>query len=363
MSTLTFDMASCVRASAKDSQCTKCLDICPVQTITFKDNIPTFTPSACVDCAGCVGICPTSAFATEFNTTSFMFDFLESDETLISCKKNVPCISALPPESLLSLAMLSQKPLTLDMGHCANCDIKTPLLSQIDANVKEVNYILQTMHLTDKALVQEEVAYQKEEENTPEPSRRALFGKLNLKGAAQAQAEFDKAVEDQEEKIFTVDSQTAAKIKEKKLTDKRKFLFLAARKVEKPTKMATLDETKLSFVSQKIIDNSCTNCQICYRICPTGALSSNARQSFINFEASLCVKCALCHDVCQSDSITLAPTFNPTEFFSPSVEKLAEFSVIRCDECSTYFTSLKGERFCMRCQVEEDEARSLHGEF
>ena len=161
MSTLTFDVSSCVRASAKDSQCTKCLDICPVETIAFKDNIPTFTPAACVDCAGCVGICPTSAFATEFNSTSFMFDFLENDETLISCKKNIPCISALSTESLLSLAMLSQEAITLDMGHCENCEIKKPLQAQIDANTHEVNYLLSTMHLSQKHLVQKNIAYNK----------------------------------------------------------------------------------------------------------------------------------------------------------------------------------------------------------
>ncbi len=117
---LAFELASCVRATSKLSECTKCVESCPVNTIEIVENIPLFTPSACVDCGGCVGACPTEAFSlANFSTVEFFFDMLEESEPLISCKKNIPCIATLSVEHLISLALASDKPVQLDLGHCA----------------------------------------------------------------------------------------------------------------------------------------------------------------------------------------------------------------------------------------------------
>jgi len=119
-------------------------------------------------------------------------------------------------------------------------------------------------------------------------------------------------------------------------------------------------EADIGFVSQKFIDERCTNCQICYRICPTGALSSNGRFSLINFDAMLCVKCHLCHDVCEPGAIHLQPGFEMRELFEPTQRTLATFSIKRCNECGNPFTYLGGEQTCPRCLVEEEEAMFLH---
>jgi ferredoxin len=121
-----------------------------------------------------------------------------------------------------------------------------------------------------------------------------------------------------------------------------------------------LPEEDVSFVSQKFIDDSCTNCQICYRICPTGALSSNSKFSMINFDAMLCVKCHLCHDACEPNSIHLQAGFEIKEFFEPTQRTLASFTIKRCNECGNNFTYTDGEQTCPRCLVEEEEAMFLH---
>ena len=108
------------------------------------------------------------------------------------------------------------------------------------------------------------------------------------------------------------------------------------------------------------MDEKCTNCQICYRICPTGALSSNGKFSLINFDAMLCVKCHLCHDVCESDAIHLQEGFEIKELFEPTQRTLATFNIKRCNECGGYFTYKGGEKICPRCKTEEDEAIALH---
>jgi Fe-S-cluster-containing dehydrogenase component len=149
-------------------------------------------------------------------------------------------------------------------------------------------------------------------------------------------------------------------MREKTLPNKRKLLYMALKRVDKTEVFETIGEENLSFISQKVIDKSCDNCSICYRICPTGALQTDRRSTFINFDTLLCVKCRLCHDVCEKDSIQL-DNFNTKSFFQPKIDELIKFSMMRCEECSNYFTYLGGEVFCPRCKIEEEEAKSLWG--
>lgn len=358
---LNFDLSSCVRASSKLSECTKCVEICPVETIEIADNIPTFTPSACVDCGGCVGICPTEAFAlNDFSTVDFFFSILEEEEKLISCKKNTPCLSVLSVEHLLSLALGSDEPIKLDLSHCHNCEIKDPLFAQIEKNIEETNFILSSFSpkelITDGVRYEEEVVTQEEEVS----SRRSFLGNVSLKGAAKQKAAFDEAIVSDEQKFFEIDNSVIAGIKDKKLPNKRKILFTTLKRTEKPKNYEILPEEEVSFVSQKFVTESCTNCQICYRICPTGALSSDGKFSLINFDAMLCLKCRLCHDVCEPDAIELQSGFEIKEFFEPTQRTLATFNIKRCNECGSYFTYTGGEQICPRCQLEEEEAMTLH---
>ena len=142
MGKLQIELGSCVRASSKYSDCTLCADACPVSAITYHDNILSLE-DACIDCGGCIGVCPTEAISlNDFNTLDFIFDFLKSDEKLISCKKNIPCLATLSVENLISLALLSEEENILDVGHCQSCDIKEPLFELIQNNIQEANQFL-----------------------------------------------------------------------------------------------------------------------------------------------------------------------------------------------------------------------------
>ncbi|SFV64594.1 Ferredoxin [hydrothermal vent metagenome] len=355
---LKFDVSSCVRATSKLSECTKCVDICPVNIIEIVDNIPSFIPSSCVDCGGCVGVCPTEAFSlSNFSTVDFFFELLEDKDKLISCKKNVPCLASLSVEHLISLALASEESISLDMGHCAKCEIREPLQAQIEANIEEANFILSSF--SDKELISSDIQYQPEsiDEDSDEVSRRDFF---SLKGAVKQKDTFDKVIIEDELKLFDIDDTVIEKIKNKTLPNKRKILLTTLKRTTKPDKYEVLPENDVSFVSQKFVDESCTNCQICYRICPTGALSSDNKFSVINFNSMLCVKCHLCHDVCEPDSIQLQNGFEIKEFFEPSQRTLASFDIKRCNECGGHFTYQGGEQMCPRCKVEEDEALTLH---
>jgi len=360
---LHLEIASCVRATSKFSNCTKCIDACP-ESIQLVDNLPSFSNNTGVEAASCVGVCPTEAFSlSDFSTTEFFFSFLESKIRLISPKFNVPCLSVLSVEHLISLALASEEEITLDLS---SYDADSILFEQIEVRIEEANFVLSSfskktlLSNVDAPIIAEEKPADVENEKEDVSDRRSFLGNASLKGVVKHKMTFDEAVEADELKTFQLDAAIIAKIRAKNLPDKRKILFTTLKHAGVPDSFEVLAEEDVSFTSQKFVDDTCTNCQICYRICPTGALSSDGKFSLINFDSMLCVKCRLCHDVCEPNAIQLQAGFEIKEFFEPTQRTLATFDIKRCNECGNNFTYTGGEQACPRCMIEEEEAMFLH---
>lgn len=357
---LIFDPAKCVRSHSKTSQCRLC-EQATQKTVRIEERLPVFTKGTGIEGAAAVGACPVEAFSlSDFSTTEFFFSFLESPVRLVSPKLNVPCLSVLSVEHLIALALASDEPVVLDI---AAYEPGTHLYDVILSRIEEANFVLESisrkrLQFNDKPsdLSKEETA----EKNDGADRRAFLRGSASLEGIAAHKRAFDEAVEADEIFESRLDTETIARIKQKQIPDKRKILFSVLKHASKPDHFEVLAEEDISFVSQKYVDESCTNCQICYRICPTGALSSDAKFSLIGFDAMLCVKCRLCHDVCEPDALHLQPGFETKEFFEPTHRTLAMFTIKRCHECGNPFTYFEGEIVCPRCKIEEEEALFLH---
>jgi len=174
------------------------------------------------------------------------------------------------------------------------------------------------------------------------------------------QLENEVQASDETLKVNKVSNEDIAKIKQKTIPDRRSLLSMAMKRAGVPSVYHTIDIDDISFISQKDLDEaSCTNCQMCYRICPTGALSSDYKNSIINFNPLACVQCHSCHDVCEPNSLTKRKTFALSSFFEPKIETLVRFDIKRCNECGIPFAYRGGEVLCKRCRIEEEEAREL----
>jgi len=363
MSLLTLDIASCVRTTNKFSECNACVTACPVETIVITEQLPSFIPNDCVGCGGCLAACPSSAYALDdFNPINYIFSYLEVEAEDISCKRDaIPCLAALSVEEILSMSLLSSKKILFDKSHCAECDIAKVNLGIIEDRVEEVNFLLEAMSV-DKTVRFESV--EKLDNEQSEVDRREFLSKLSVKEAIHVKQKFDNSVEalDEELKEHFTSAKDIQKIRNKAVPDSRKLLKMAMKRAGVPENFHIIEGEDISFISQKILDEeSCTNCQMCYRICPTGALSSDMNGSYIAFDAFSCIKCASCHDVCEPNSLTLKPTFNLKELFEPAKETLVKFNLKRCDECGMPFVYRGGEMMCTRCRIEEEEAHELWG--
>lgn len=364
MAGVTLNAASCVRAASKASVCTHCEVICPTGAINITEMLPSINQSACVGCGGCVGVCPTEALSLDgFSATAFFFEFASQEESLLSCRKDLPCISVLNVEHLIALASLKGE-IVLDMGHCEGCEIASTCEPQIRSNAEEADYLLEAIQSGARVSMQD-IAYEKSEHDAASSGdRREFLSSMNIKNAIKAKSDFEREVEvTTDERVHhTLDDADIVQMRTKKLSDKRKLLFTALKRVEVPSEFHVIEADALSFTSQKLLDQErCTACQMCYRVCPTGALSSDMKNSKIDFDAMMCVKCHLCHDVCEPDCLTLSPSYNVKELFKPQLQRLATFKIRRCDECGTPFASMHGEKLCYRCNIEEQEARDLWG--
>ncbi len=349
-----LDPSRCVRYFSKFSECKNCEEICPENAIKTKESALEIYQDRCVSCGGCVGVCPTEALTlTNLNITNFFFEFLKSEDDVISCKTNFVCLSALNAEYLISLALI--KDFTLDLGHCEYCEIKDKCYPKILENIEETNYVLST--ISQKKIKEKKLGLTKEETS----NRREFFNIFSLKGALKAVKDVEDEVKALNNPQIKLPTHQAKAIREKNIPDKRKVLFTVLKKLKKPSEYKYLENEYLTFISDKTIDDTCDNCSICYRVCPTAALSVNRKFSKIYFDPMLCVRCHLCHDVCEKRSIKLSEYFDTKEFFDSSQKVLKAFKVVRCEECGNHFTYFGGERVCNRCKIEEQEAKDLWG--
>lgn len=357
---LAFNTGSCIRSLSVESACNKCEISCPTSAIVVEDRLPSINFSACVGCGACVGVCPSEAlYLDDFSTTDFFFDFVADEENLLSCRKNVPCISLLSVEHIISMAVL-KKEIVFDMGHCDGCEIAPKCKALILSNYEEATYLLEAME-SDAQIRLENIAFEDEKK---ESDRRSFLNAVNLKTVAKAKHSIESEVKKASDELvaYSLQKEDIALLKRKVIPDRRKIFFTAIKRVQTPSIFHIVDATEVTFTSQKIMDEAaCTACQMCYRVCPTGSLTSNVKNSKIDFDPLLCIKCHICHDVCEPDAIKLSKSYNIKEFFEPQMQNLISFSVKRCDECNVIFSTNSNDKLCYRCKIEEQEARDLWG--
>ena len=363
MSLLLFDATKCVRATNKLSTCKACEEVCAVETIRIDSQLPNFVPNECVGCGGCAAACPDAAFGLDdFSAIEYIFELVEEKRELLSCKESIPCLAALSIEELISLALLHpSNHLVLDRAYCKECELGRLNEPIIKMRIEEANFFLQAIEAK-KHLEFREVGY---EPKQAAKDRRAFLANLNLKEALRAKQKFQNEIEATSNMLqeATLSQEDTQKIREAKdVPHRRKLLMMALKRTQKPNLLHKLRSDDISFISQKVLDEkSCTNCQMCYRICPTGALSSDKQNGAIFFDAIACIKCASCHDVCEPRSLELRSVFDLAALFEPKRETLVRFDMRRCNECGLAFAYRGGEVICRRCAIEEEEAMSLWG--
>ncbi|MFT5835321.1 MAG: energy-converting hydrogenase A subunit P [Sulfurimonas sp.] len=356
MSSISLTAIKCVHSLDKESKCNKCEVICPTDAIRATGKpLPVINTESCIGCGACDAICPNEAlYLDDFKPKDFLVEFVDDKSSLISCHKNVPCIASLSVEYIVSLAIF-KKEIILDIGYCDDCSIAHKCKTQILKNYEEATYLLSAMENKSDIRLDNICFEGDETQENQESNRRDFFNSITLGNVAKVNNYLEKEVKKATNELVehTLEKEDIALLKKKVIPQKRKILFTAIKRVERPSQFHVVDANEVSFTSQKLLnEENCTACQMCYRLCPTGALTSDIMNSKIDFDPFLCVKCSICHDVCEPDAITLSSSYNIKEFFEPIVQNLISFNVSRCDECNMIFSTSKEEKVCSRCKEE-----------
>ncbi|NOQ29689.1 MAG: 4Fe-4S dicluster domain-containing protein [Helicobacteraceae bacterium] len=330
---LSFKGTRCLRNAYYHNDCTLCIDLCPKDAFEVIRNKIILDSKSCNDCAVCIGICPTEAISIEnFDPNEFTVRFSETDDSLISCKKNSSCLSAFDKHHFISMALRNEAEITCDMSLCEECELNKDetVEKHIRENIAHSNKFFEDSNVKIKINTKEYI----DDEN----DRRAMFKEIFSKTKEKLQ-------EGEEEPAITELHQ--AKLNSKlplKHTILKNSIKLKLDLFENKTMSDTL-------FTEKIIDfQKCINCSDCVQFCPTEALVATSDKQGINIIYSSCTSCGICDDICKSNAITSKENYDLVNIVYDRGTTLVHYDMVVCQECKCPFPYKGGEPICDRCE-------------
>lgn len=291
---LLIDSSRCLRMRFNESRCRRCIDICPHGAVILDDGL-SIDPELCRGCLLCTTVCPAGALEQSNDFFACLSQLSRVPEPILGCihtKKcsnaAVACLGGLSEEHLLILCQLLSGELTLNLTACSNCPNKPmiPLLRQRLAALSGAG-LTDTGCRTALAESAQDLHYHDESVD-----RRSFFRSFRnslLKSAAVILSAGNKQTEQ-----HTAYSQ-------KRLPIRRELLNLTTGRLSPELRSLVLER----YEHRIAISCSCTACQGCVAICPTGALLNDSPDAPPQFDSQRCTGCGLCAEFCLDDALSL----------------------------------------------------------
>ncbi|OGA55943.1 MAG: hypothetical protein A3F74_03690 [Betaproteobacteria bacterium RIFCSPLOWO2_12_FULL_62_58] len=358
---LSVSDAICLRLRSRYSECSFCVDACPVGAIRFSDDSLDVS-SACLGCARCAAACPTGALkANRFPDLSVLpRAALEAGVLEVECARvprraaaknalRLRCAGGIGAHDLLGLyADRGYRDLrVIARGLCGDCPASDHGRHPAAAAVSEARALLEGFG----APYAEGVAFEfrrlpqgarplptPHAEPEPDASRRDFLRRLA--GIPQAEPAADA---------------TPARATAKLIPASKARLMMALERVAKSAGGAL----PARLFPRIEISNSCADHGVCAVVCPTGALARYEEDgaSGLRFEAAACIACEDCVRACPERAIRCSGPGNALpDVFGPV--RLTCFTTAECYECAREFPVTGEARLCPTCRKTRDLART-----
>lgn len=353
----------CLNRRHRASQCERCL-VCPTAAIHLEEGLPQLDRPRCVECGLCVAACPMDVFRMEGAGDAAILDGAKGwDAMEVACGRRadlettrapnvqgaqrLTCLARLSPEVLSALAA-EHREVWLDDSLCGACPIGRAHASILNV-VKESRELLTSWGKQDRIKLYSESpgllaanprVFPVETTPTPRYTRRDFLSLLSLNVGKLAATAVVRSLPDDTRAPFP-----AAQPRVETLQHALSKLGMPERDGE-GARLVTIE-----------VDERCTACGLCARICPTRAIhfEAGSDQYSLTFDVASCLgaNCRLCERICIPNALSIRPGVSRASL-PVSTPTLRLGALAHCERCHLAYAAVEGQTLCPECREKKD---------
>jgi ferredoxin len=293
---LVLDASRCLRMRFSESSCRHCVDICPHGAVSL-DGFLAINPNHCGGCLLCTAVCPTGAVEQSSDFSASLARLSRVPEPVLGCIRNneqsnasLACLGGLSEEHLLALCHTMSGTLTLNLSRCSEC----PNSAMVQHLRQRLEVLLVAGLLEGGCnIVMAESAH--DINYRDESVDRRSFFKSFRNSLFQSAAVILSTT--------NVPAVRQTPYGDKRLPERRNLLNLTR------DGLSAAVDTRIreQFYCSIVCDETCSACQGCVAICPTGALQTEQSDAPPQFDQKLCSNCGLCAEFCLNEALQINP--------------------------------------------------------
>jgi ferredoxin len=363
---ITFHSEACIHATRRFAECALCHTVCPVDAILPNENLPIFDQNKCVKCKACLPVCPMGAFQATDSVLNLLkcVSRFKPHSIEIVCEKHsaseeaVPnsevafqiqgCLAGLGSGAYIALFALGVESVIARTDLCKTCEWGA-LRTHIDSQIEDARTFLGAWEWEGKLSSISELPENNDHERPVWNTENLPVSRRDLFRLSSQQSD------------FTLARELAGDLKEKQhhpSLNRTRLIASLGILIQSNPPVQDIHLENMGF-AKITVDETCTACGACARICPTKALnleSDTKNKTYrLSFTPELCIDCGVCLHACMPHSITLEsnPTFQYV-FENKEPITLRDGSLTRCEGCKVWFASHLGEELCPGCAYRKE---------
>lgn len=291
---LVVDISRCLRMRFSESSCRHCVDICPHGSVTLDSGL-SINPQQCRGCLLCTSVCPVGALEQSSDFSACLAQLSKVSEPVLGCLRSkecangtMACLGGLSEEHLLVLYHTLTGILTLNLSCCKDCP-NNQMIAKLN---QRLHYIAETGLSSSKCRIviaetAKDIHYR--DETVDRRNFFKSFSNALLKNAAvMLSAPKEK-------------SEQRTEYAGKREPSRRVLLNSARSKLSQDLQI----QVRKQFDFCVSYEHSCTKCQGCVAICPTGSLKTEQPDIVPTFDYLLCTGCGLCQEFCLDQALAI----------------------------------------------------------
>lgn len=320
-------------------ECRLCIQFCPHDAINEKKEI---SKEKCTECGVCMSVCPSDGFIDKDMDIlgSYLF---EAPRIVLNCPLAEPqgyeisCLGMLDRDAWTTLLLLAtSKEVTILTGDCGKCDDRQAcavsvafLKDLLQANHNESNIKIQILPANEGPDKEEYI-----DKNLLQKKKDAPKTGLRQQGKNAIRNLLSNIEEEQPYH-----------------TPKTREWFAQA--------ISGVSGKKIPYKALKVNDK-CTSCGVCAKICPQNALQQVQKDGKIKliYEPKSCVQCSRCVDICGPKAMKLEYVDFTDKFLNGKIlikESVAKF----CIKCGKQIYHNSEPQLCMPCASKDPSLKGV----